>query len=299
MSSNSNPPDPLFIGGTGRSGTHAAARILGKHSYYRSIPVEIRFHADPRGLPWLLAGRITLKKFLKLLRGHWWYRPLDDGTTRGLHRRVSEEIFEPAVERFESEFAANPYGASATLMRALLDPFAEEESRTAWVENTNRNVAAGPTLLRLFPETRFIHMLRDGRDSASSLVKQHWGPDSIAETIDWWEERITATEIGAREIPPDRLLLMNFEDLVVRDREASYNRLLEFVNLQDEDVVRDYFTRKVNADKANIGRWREGLSSREQRKINKKYKKALEKLIAGDTPGRPEFERALAEADSG
>jgi hypothetical protein len=297
MSGNLTPPDPLFIGGTGRSGTHAMARVLGLHPHFRSIPLEVKFHADPPGLPWLLSGRTSLPKFLEKLRGFWWKRKAKNGEGRGLHLRIPEDRFNAAVDAFEHDFSSDPFVASATLMRSLFDPFAAENGRDTWIENTNRNVAVSPTLLRLFPEARFIHMLRDGRDSATSLVKQHWGPETIEETLDWWEERMTTTERGAAELPPERLLVMSFEDFVARDRDRSYARMLEFTGLPDTEAMRAYFETETNPDHANIGRWRKDLSERMQRKVVKRYAKALERLIALDTPGRPIFERALADVN--
>ena len=52
-----DPPPLLFVGGTGRSGTHVVAKILNNHSHYRKVPNEARFHTDPGGIPDVLAGR--------------------------------------------------------------------------------------------------------------------------------------------------------------------------------------------------------------------------------------------------
>ena len=46
-----NPPPLLFVGGTGRSGTHVVAKILNNHSHFRKVPNEARFHTDPGGIP--------------------------------------------------------------------------------------------------------------------------------------------------------------------------------------------------------------------------------------------------------
>ena len=54
---------PVFIGGTGRSGTHAIASLLGRHSQLADVPIEARFHCNKRGMPDLLEGRITLRSF--------------------------------------------------------------------------------------------------------------------------------------------------------------------------------------------------------------------------------------------
>ena len=56
------PPEPVplvFIGGTGRSGTHVLAQLVSRHDQFGLIPVEVRFHTDPDGFPGLLAGEVT------------------------------------------------------------------------------------------------------------------------------------------------------------------------------------------------------------------------------------------------
>ena len=61
------PPPVLFIGGTGRSGTHVVAKLLGKHSKMALVPVEVRFHVEDRGFPGLLSGEVTKEQFLRRL----------------------------------------------------------------------------------------------------------------------------------------------------------------------------------------------------------------------------------------
>src|ERR671917_152318 len=43
-------PSPIFVAGTGRSGTSQLADILGQHPQIHRIPIETRFIIDPGGL---------------------------------------------------------------------------------------------------------------------------------------------------------------------------------------------------------------------------------------------------------
>src|SRR3954464_9700772 len=104
------PPPVLFVGGTGRSGTHVVAKLLGKHSKMALVPVEVRFHVEARGFPGLLSGEVTKEQFLRRLRGFWW-RGFQTRRMRGLYRFVPRERFEQAVDRFESSFGEDPEGA--------------------------------------------------------------------------------------------------------------------------------------------------------------------------------------------
>src|SRR5919206_1561872 len=113
------PPPVLFVGGTGRSGTHVVAKLLGKHSKMAIVPVEVRFHVESRGFPGLLSGEVTKEQFLRRLRGFWW-RGFQTRRMRGLYRFVPEERFQGAVSTFETEFDDDPEGAARELFFDLL-----------------------------------------------------------------------------------------------------------------------------------------------------------------------------------
>jgi len=40
---------PIFVGGTGRSGTTVTAMALGSHPRIHMVPIEVRFIVDPGG----------------------------------------------------------------------------------------------------------------------------------------------------------------------------------------------------------------------------------------------------------
>src|SRR5690606_39515545 len=54
----------------------------------------------------------------------------------------------------------------------LLMPHAHQRDRMAIVEQSCDTIAQAPTLVRLFPEARFVHVVRDGRDASASRVGQ-------------------------------------------------------------------------------------------------------------------------------
>ena len=92
------------IGGTGRSGTHVLARLLGRHPRFAEVPIESRFHCNKRGMPDLLGGRVTLDGFLEKLRDFWWHRVRVDGQPRGLYNLLTRKQFDAALERFEDVY---------------------------------------------------------------------------------------------------------------------------------------------------------------------------------------------------
>jgi len=188
----------VFIGGTGRSGTHALARLLGHHSRLADVPIEARFHCNKRGIGDLLEGRVTLAAHLAKLRGFWWHRVRVDGRPRGLYNLARRRDFDRACERLEADYPDDPIGACRRLFLDLLGPVAERAGKPGLVEMSSHNVKEAQTLLRLFPESIVLHALRDGRDSATSVAGKTWGPDGVPAAIDWWAERLRAIERGVR-----------------------------------------------------------------------------------------------------
>jgi hypothetical protein len=294
-------PELVFIGGTGRSGTHALARLLGRHSGFADVPIEARFHCNKRGLPDLLEGRITLRGYLEKLRGFWWHRVRVDGRPRGLYNLMREGRFEAALERFEARFGEQPIEASRGLFLDLLGPVAERAGKPALVEMSSHNVKEAQTLLRLFPEARVIHALRDGRDSAASVSGKTWGPDSVAAAIGWWQGRLREIERGVRDeqdgavwrIPAGQFEVILLDDLVGHDRAGTYARLLTLVGAEDEPGMREYFERAMTPRAAHLGRWRGELGPLGRARVQRRYERVVAELEREGNHAAPTLRAAL------
>ena len=152
------------------------------------------------------------------------------------------------------------------------------------VEKTSEHVWWAKLILRLIPEGRFIHMIRDPRAVTSSLISagrswgSHWASTSAAENARCWVDAVSAgREIRAMT---DRYLEVRYEDLLV-DGVTNLKRVFDWLELECEpgfceraletcaldrlkakavqapwprDVQPDGFYRKGNADS-----WREDL----------------------------------------
>jgi hypothetical protein len=277
----------IFVGGTGRSGTHVLAKLLGRNSGFANVSNEVRFHCDPGGFPDLLAGTVTRDEFVATLRSTWWrrvpgwWRSVHRRRVRGLHRNVPRKRFEAAISAFESAYEDDPAAACRGLFFDLLGPIATEASKPGLIEMSCDTVAQGPALLRVFPDARFVHTVRDGRDAASSRVAKGRGvvyPRNPEQGIEWWEGRLRRIDEAVGEIPPDRLTVISLDELVYGDRERTYRELLEGVGFEDELEMRSYLETKMSPERAHRERWRKGLSEAEQETYMRRYTDALERL---------------------
>ena len=268
---------PVFIGGTGRSGTTVLGRLLGESSRYYNLETELVFHAAEGGLPDLVSGRVSTKRFIEKLRTQWWYslRPeTAEFPERGLHRIIPEPRLDAALAVLPEAVSEDPVRGARQFLDTLVQPVADEHSKPYWIDTTPYNPFYGRALLELCPQMKLIHTVRDGRDVASSVASIYFGPDEPIEALRYWDTRMRLAAAGCRGLPPDRLLVITFEDLFNEAREETYARLLEFVGLEDEPRVRAYFDNRMSPEAAHLGRWRK-LRFRERVDLDLVYRGVL------------------------
>ena len=335
----SEASDLVFVGGTGRSGTTVLAELLGHHSRFLGVPIECRFHCHPRGLADVVAGRVTPEEFVWKLQTYWWYRvrvgpkaivptgvagkirlaalrarqrlglgPREEVRVRGLHQIIDRPRFDRAVARFQEAQRADLLQASHDLFYDLLAPIREESGKPAVVEMSTFSIAAAPELARIFPEALFVHSVRDGRDSGASKVglreKEHHPTDAIS-GIDFWAERLRLADRGVKGLSAadrPRLHLVSLDELVSADRDRAYSELLDFMRVEDEQAMRDFFELHMTGLAANQGRWREGLDAAEQGQVTEHYEAMLSRLEREEYHCAPllrrTYERTLASQTS-
>jgi len=164
--------------------------------------------------------------------------------------------------------------------------FAERNGKHRWADKTPNNVRVINRLLTWFPNSRFIHVIRDGRDVACSLrhhpkeklVNGRIVPVHINNPIEqcakrWLED--TSSGLAYRSHP--RYCEIRYEDLVRRP-EHELIRICRFldepfdlsmldtrhrVGVTHGDVVNNYNAVKEISDKS-IGRWQHDLSRDER-----------------------------------
>jgi Sulfotransferase family len=269
-------PHPVFIGGFGRSGTHAIGPLVGADPRYHLVETEVRFHAVDGGLPDLLEGRIPMRRFLRAFWREWWERGFK--RPQGVHRIVERDEMEAALEEFEAGFEEDRWEAGRRLLHRVIDPCAERAGKPAWVELTGRSVVYAPTLIRLFPEVRFINIVRDGRAIAGGHVKKIDMPDDPMVALVRWERMIRASDAGISAVSKERVLQIQLDDLVDRDREGTFARIVDFLRIDDPEPMRRYFERRITARKAHVGQWRERMPPPDARRIDRRYRRMVRKL---------------------
>src|SRR3954447_26883430 len=149
-------------------------------------------------------------------------------------------------------------------IRAFYRLYVEKQGKHRWGDKSPGYVRSMILLEKAMPEVRFIHMIRDGRDVALSVVPREWGPKTMAGAADLWRRRI---EKARRQAPKlSHYLEVHYEDLIT-DQEAVLRRVADFIELPWDPVMLDYHERAAErlAEKARDLPTRTGMITAESR----------------------------------
>jgi hypothetical protein len=294
---------PVFIGGSGRSGTTVTLNLLQRHpQFHASLPREIKFLTTRHGLLDLvytrpfsveqdfngfrnnlvtrafpLLGRNKLDFFTKNLFDRWWSEEGKAGKARGLVQSISLETVEKTHNQFIQTFAVDRARAAREFFYTLADAQIKKDA-LYFGDSTPVNMMHADLIHELFPEARFINVLRDGRDVALSVSKERWGPTDPYEALSWWAKRVHRSAVALKNVNPASVLQFRVEDLIVHEREKSYVNLLNFLKLEDSEVLREYFAEQLTAERLYPGRWRTEVKDTER--FDAKYKALCKKLLS-------------------
>lgn len=264
---------PVFIGGTGRSGTTILGRLLGRHSTHALIPVEAKFHCDPRGLPAVVAGRSSPGEFADRLSAQW--TAAAEGT--GLRKVITRDDLDHRLAAFTTDAVIEPVAAARTLADGIFSSYARREGKESWIEMTPRNVMHVHFLKRAFPDVKLVHVFRDGRDVAASLLALGWKRDPL-EALDWWEVRMRQGAKAIRSVSSQSVLSVQLEDLVARDRAGTFAEVLAFLGWTPEPKIEQFFARQVTSERAHFGRWEAEVPAGQRSAFVTRYAEISERL---------------------
>jgi hypothetical protein len=274
---------PVFVGGAPRSGTHIVAHLIGAHPRYFVIPYEVSVHCDWRlGIPAYLRGSIDRDELIDKLRTVWWRSPLPwrPDVERGLFKLIERPDLDTALDALRASPGDDRLSASRSLAGILFERIAARSGKPGWVEHSPLNISSAPDVLSLFPDAKFIHVVRDGRDRAASVVPLPFGAESFEVALRRWAQVLRRGEAVAQVIPDEQHLALQLEDLVLVDRESSYQSLLGFLEIPDDPGMRSFFASEVGAERAHVGRWRTELPAPERDLLAAEYRKVIEELRA-------------------
>jgi hypothetical protein len=131
-------------------------------------------------------------------------------------------------------------------------------------------------LLRLFPDARFIHLVRDPRDVARSNVAMGWVGNVWAGAARWIDAEVLWNRLRAI-VPESRRLEIVYERLIEAP-ESELSRICKFIGVQYDAAMLSYpsDTTYEAPDPKMLYQWRRKLSTREIRLVEHRVSSLLE-----------------------
>jgi len=124
----------------------------------------------------------------------------------------------------------------------LYAAYARTRAKPLVADRTPSNVLEIELLAQCFPTSRFVHLVRDGRDVVPSLVTMDFGPDDFASAALFWQARVRQGRAAGARLGPDRYLEIRYEDLVA-DPDPVLRGLCAFVGIEFDPAMLEYHRR--------------------------------------------------------
>ncbi|KAK0178749.1 hypothetical protein PV327_007612 [Microctonus hyperodae] len=194
----------IFIGGVPRSGTTLMRAMLDAHP-------EVRCGQETRIIPRILQ-----------MRTHWLKSEREN--VRLVEAGISKEVMDGAIAAFCLEVIAR-HGEPAPRL-CNKDPLI---------------LKMGSYMLELFPNAKFLFMVRDGRATVHSIISRKvtitgFDLSSYRQCLTKWNHAISLMHEQCKEVGVDRCLMVPYEQLVLHPRDWM-KKILHFLDIPWNESV--------------------------------------------------------------
>ncbi|NML17523.1 sulfotransferase family protein [Azohydromonas caseinilytica] len=266
----------VFLLGSGRSGTTLLYKLLAAHP---GVGYLSNYQSRVPALPSLAAMHRVPRNLLGMKRRAWFG---GQGNAYFEGRRSWSQFWIPAPAEAESVFER------ANVPHTPADSFVLDERNVQRLRDTFGSVlqyGGGDVLVckrtannrrvrvlrQVFPRCKFIHLVRDGRSVADSLVRVGWwsdhqlfwagktprelkaeGANDLHIAARNWVEGMRQIEQGLRHVEPDMRYTLHYEQLLAAPH-AELRKLFQFMGVNTsvhpeyEDFISSLSIRPVEA----------------------------------------------------
>jgi hypothetical protein len=232
--------DPyLFIVGCARSGTTLLHRIVDAHP---EIAITPEMHWITRHFK--SRNGLVASELVSELAGH---------------KRFAQ--FEIPREEFEGLLGSGDAVPYPTFLRRVFSLYGKIKNKPLVGNKTPAYVRRIPTLHALWPEAKFVHIIRDGRDVCMSILNwkkaertvgryASWEEDPVSTTALWWERKVRKAREDGAALGSGLYHEMLYEDLV-EEPERECKGLCEFLGVPYDDAMIRFAEGKTRTDLPN------------------------------------------------
>jgi len=254
--------NPVFIIGCGRSGTSILTKSLRVHKEICEFS-EANEIWDPKGYPWNKSN---------LNRPPIWSDP--------------NEYIEKWREYFDESYKRK--------LKNVFGTFQYISRKKVFLNKSPMNTFRIPDIQDIFPDCKFIHMIRDGRAVTRSWTKKqfraiedneeifrnrgyYYDFDGLLKLIsNSWREHIKEVfrqkeKLGLEKA--GKLIELRYEDLV-ENPESTMNEIYDFIGLNKSNTKLSDYSYFENMNY----KWKEDLSNDQKKLVNNEIKDTLAEL---------------------
>ncbi len=252
---------PFFLIGAQRSGTTLLRLILNAHSQI-AIPEEGTFL-----IPLLKKGNLR--------------HPLSGTALSALVSYLSQnpqlKLWACDLEAYLSELARKESISLGRLIDDLYSIYARQNGKTIWGDKTPPFFRKVDIFHSLFPQARFIHIVRDGRDVFDSWRKIDQTKGNVSTIALDWCYKLSRIERSFSGIPESNKMTLRYEDLLQRTEE-SVRLVCRLLDVPFEAGMLEFYRSSHKyigthhsklifrpVDSKNVNKWRKNLTRREIR----------------------------------
>ena len=249
----------VFIVGKGRSGTTLVRAMLTSHPRL-AIPPETHFIvplADDRRVVGG-SGEVDVDALLKRLNSSPGFRRMEIDTG---------EIRQSLVSAGSQDYSQ--------AIRTIFSFYARKAFKERYGDKSPGQVLHIERLAAMFPESVFIHVVRDGRNVLLSNLETSFGPTDVVQGAVVWKRLVRDGRRAGRAIGASRYCEVRYEDLV-SNPEEEIRRLSAFCRLEYDPSMMRYFEKAgdLGVNESNHGNlskpptaglrdWRRQMTSRQ------------------------------------
>jgi hypothetical protein len=93
-------------------------------------------------------------------------------------------------------------------------------------------------LLFVWPDARFVHLIRDPRDVARSVLEKKWA-GNLYQAADWWTKAERSWDTLVAKLTPEQYVEVRYEDLVT-NVEGELAKICRFIGVPYDKRMLDY-----------------------------------------------------------
>jgi hypothetical protein len=146
------------------------------------------------------------------------------------------------------------------LISSIYDRYGQRQGKSIVGDKTPGYARELPTIHRLWPTARFVHLIRDGRDVCLSILNwerakrwgagegaarfRSWTGDPVGTAALWWEWHVRLAREAGRQLGSGLYYEVRYESLVARPRDEC-RALCAFLGVPHDDVMIQAYQERV------------------------------------------------------